>query len=88
MPASSEHNAWARALLSKAIVIDDKSCNVVWIKHRIGGESLSGVFRGREVAANFVFSSDVEGSNAADSGFPGPFAAIGSVRLTGTPEPM
>jgi hypothetical protein len=83
MSVSLRNDAWQKVLLSKPIEIEGKSCDAVWIKARHVSNSLADVFSGGEIAANFVFSSsDSERDGGEGTGFPGPFAAIGSIRLS------
>ena len=74
----ADDRGWIAAI-SKAIIIKGKPWTRFWIKARLAGWPLSDVFRGREIGANFITTS--EGLATASSRFPGSFAGIGSVRL-------
>lgn len=69
------------AELLQPIVIDGVACRYVRLKPRWVGDSLRSVLDGREIPADFIFSSDMPDIKAPFEPFHSPWGAIGSVKL-------
>lgn len=73
------------AELTQPLIIQGASCSYVRFKPRLVGDSLRRVLGGRELPADFIFSSTMVDINAPFEPFDPPWAAIGSVRLRKQP---